>query len=113
LDTGARTLLAGKPINVELKILVRPRIEAMLSPAVLTDRDALMIFDDSTDGLRWGVLFQGSQYLILFQRWFDDLWGSIPDSYLVYSRNGFNENAIDQIRKEFEAPESAFSLKTA
>jgi hypothetical protein len=113
LDPGARTLLAGKPINVELKILVRPRIEAMLSPAVLTDRDALMIFDDSTDGLRWGVLFQGPQYLVLFQRWFDDLWASIPDSYLVYSRDGFNENAIDRIRKELEAPESAISLKTA
>jgi hypothetical protein len=63
--------------------------------------------------LRWGVLFQGPQYLVLFQRWFDDLWASIPDSYLVYSRDGFNENAIDRIRKELEAPESAISLKTA
>jgi hypothetical protein len=113
LEQAVRALLAGKPANVELKILVRPRVEAMLSPAVLTDRDALMIFDDASVGLRWGVLFQGPQYLVLFQRWFDDLWASIPDGYLIYSRNGFNENAIDRIRKEFEAPESAPARQTA
>jgi hypothetical protein len=113
LEQGARVPLVRKPANVELKILVRPRVEAMLSPAVLTDRDALMIFDDATVGLRWGVRFQGPQYLVLFQRWFDDLWASIPDSYLIYSRNGFNENAIDRIRKELAAPESAPVRQTA
>jgi hypothetical protein len=110
LEQAAYALLAGKP---EMKILVRSRIEAMLSPAVLTDRDALMIFDDPTAGLRWGVRFQTPQYLMLFQRWFDDLWASIPDGYLIYSRNGFNENAIDRIRKEFEAPEAAPAQHTA
>jgi hypothetical protein len=96
-----------------MKILVRPRIEAMLSPAVMTDREALMIFDDATAGLRWGVSFQGPQYLVLFQRWFDDLWATIRDSYLIYSRNGYNESAIDRIRKEFQALESAPARQTA
>ncbi len=106
LEQASRPLLAGKPTNVELKILVRPRIEGMLSPAVITDREALMIFDDATAGLRWGVRFQGPQYLPLFERWFDDLWSSIPDIYLIYSRSGFNQSAIDRIRKELETLES-------
>ena len=84
----------------------------MLSPAVMTDRDALMIFDDATAGLRWGVRFQGPQYLPLFERWFDDLWASIPDSYLIYSRNGFNQSAIDLIRKQLEAQESSQARQT-
>ncbi|HKV56421.1 MAG TPA: hypothetical protein VJN94_17435 [Candidatus Binataceae bacterium] len=113
LEQGVRQLLALKPTNLELKVLVRPRIEAMLSPAVMTDRDALMIFDDATAGLRWGVLFQGPQYLVLFQRWFDDLWATLPDNHLIYSRNGFNEGAIDRIRKELEASESAVGRQTA
>ena len=113
LEQATRPLLAGKPTNVEFKILVRPRIEAMLSPAVMTDRDALMIFDDATTGLRWGVWFQGPQYLPLFERWFDDLWASIPDSYLIYSRIGFNQSAIDRIRKELEVIEGAQARQTA
>jgi hypothetical protein len=113
LEQASRPLLAGKPTNVELKILVRPRIEAMLSPAVMTDRDALMIFDDATAGLRWGVWFQGPQYLTLFERWFDDLWATIPDRYLIYSRNGFSQSAVDLIRKELGALESAPTRQTA
>ncbi|MGO9266082.1 MAG: hypothetical protein ACLQBA_14585 [Candidatus Binataceae bacterium] len=79
----------------------------MLSPAVMTDRDVVMVFDDATAGLRWGVRFQGPQYLPLFERWFDDLWASIPDTYLIYSGKGFNQSAIDHIRKELEAVESS------
>jgi len=75
----------------------------MLSPALMTDRDVVMIFEDASAGYRWGVWFQGPQYLALFERWFDDLWASIPDSYLIYSRNGFNQSAIDRIRKELQA----------
>ena len=85
----------------------------MLSPAVMTDRDALMIFDDATAGLRWGVWFQGPQYLALFERWFDDLWASIPENHLIYSGNGFNQSAIDRIRKEFEVIDGAQARQTA
>jgi hypothetical protein len=113
LEQFAHGLYAGKPSNVELKILVRPRIEAMSSPALMTDRDALMVFDDAAAGLRWGVWFQSPQYLVLFERWFDDLWASIPDSYLAYSRTGFNQSAIDRIRMELEAAESSQAPQTA
>jgi hypothetical protein len=99
--------LSGRPSNVEVKFLLRPRIEAMLSPALMTDRDAVMTFDDAVAPNRWGVWFQSAQYLALFERWFDDLWANIPDNYLVYSHRGFNQSAIDRIRKELAAIESA------
>jgi hypothetical protein len=102
LDQLIRPILAGKPSNFEYKVLVRGRAEAMLSPGLITDRDVVTTFDDST-AFRWGVWFQGPQYLPLFTSWFDDRWASIPDSYLVYSRSGFNQSAIDRIRKELEA----------
>jgi hypothetical protein len=44
----------------------------MLSPGLITERDVVTTFDDNT-ALRWGVLFQGPQYLPLFTRWFDEL----------------------------------------
>jgi len=69
LDQFMRQLLAGKPSNFEMKIFVRPKVEATLSPSVMTDRDVVMIFDDTTAGLRWGVWFQGLRYLMLFERW--------------------------------------------
>ena len=96
----------GKPSNFEAKILVRPRIEAMLSPGLITDRDVVMSFDDAAGFFHWGFWFQGLQYRALLERWFDDLWASIPDSYVIYSRNGFNQGAIDRIRKELAAIES-------
>ena len=113
LEQFARPGFAGKPSNVEVKILVRPRIEAMLSPGLMTDCDVVMTFDDAAAAFRWGVWFQGAQFVALLERWVDDLWASIPDSYLIYSRNGFNENAIDRIRKELEALESAPARQTA
>ena len=61
----------------------------------------------------WGFWYQGPQYLALLERWFDDLWASIPESYVIYSRNGFNQSAIDRIREELEAVESAQTRKTA
>jgi len=39
----------------------------------------------------------------LFARWFDDLWATIPDSYLVYSRTGVDKKAIERVRRELEA----------
>jgi hypothetical protein len=103
MEQVGRPLLAAKPSNVEMKVLVRPSIEAMLSPGLMTDRDVVTIFDDAAAGLRWGVWFQGPLYLSLFERWFDDLWANIPDSYLIYSGKGFNQTAVDLIRKELEA----------
>jgi len=90
---------AEKPSNVDVKILVRHRVEAMLSPAAITDRDVVMMFDDAAASFQWGFWFQGQQYRALFERWFDDLWSNIPDSYLIYSRNGFKESVIDRIRE--------------
>jgi hypothetical protein len=112
-ERGVRQLLGGKPINVEVKILVGRRIEAMPCPAIITDRDALMIFDDATADLRWGLLFQNPQYLAHFERWFDDLWATIPDSYLVYSRDGVDQSAIERISKELEAFEGAQARQPA
>jgi len=43
----------------------------------------------------------------LIARWLDDLWASIPDTHLIYSRNGLNQKALDLIRTEFEAAEQA------
>jgi hypothetical protein len=58
--------------------------------------------DDTNAVWNWGFLFQGISYTALFQRWFDDIWASVPDTNLVYSRNGYNQKTFDQIRKELE-----------
>jgi hypothetical protein len=108
----ATPMVSARPSNGEAKILVRPRIEAMLSP-VITDRDAVVVFDDAVASFQWAFWYQGPQYRALMERWFDDLWASIPDSYLIYSRNGFNQSAIDRIRKELEAIESSQAAQTA
>jgi hypothetical protein len=113
LEQFARPGYAEKPPNVEVKVLVRPRIEAMLSPGLVTDRDVVMTFDDAAEAFRWGVWFQGPQFVALLERWFDDQWASISDSYLVYSRNGFNESAVDRTRKELEALEGTPVRQTA
>ena len=65
-----------------------------------------MSFDDANGFFHWGFWFQGSQYRALLERWFDDMWANIPDSYLIHSRNGFNQGAIDRTRKELAAIES-------
>ena len=115
-DTAMEQFLSAlsvRPSNVELKFLLRPRIEAMLSPGLMTDRDVVMTFDDATAAYRWGVRFQGPQYLTLFERWFDDLWAGIPDNYLVYSHRGFNQSAIDLIRNELETLRPSQARQTA
>jgi hypothetical protein len=38
---------------------------------------------------------------------------TIPDSWLIYSRNSFNEGAINYVSKELEAPESALARRNA
>ncbi|HVN89056.1 MAG TPA: hypothetical protein VMT61_04500 [Candidatus Binataceae bacterium] len=44
---------------------------------------------------------------MVFSRWFDELWASIPDSYRFYSRAGINEAVIERTRKELEDAETA------
>jgi hypothetical protein len=94
-------------INVEVKILVRARPEAMLSPAQITDRDVFVTYDNEMGRYRWGLSLQGRQYVTLCAQWFDDCWSSIPDSYLIYSRSGLNQKAVDQIKRELEANDAA------
>jgi hypothetical protein len=43
----------------------------------------------------------------LLTHWFDELWASIPDRYLVHSREGVVQEAFDQIRKELGAAEAS------
>jgi hypothetical protein len=94
-------------LNVEVKIIVRARPEAMLSPAHITDRDVFLAYDNQTGRYRWGLSLQGRQYVTLCARWFDDQWSSIPDSYLIYSRNGLNQKVVDQVKREIEANDAA------
>jgi len=101
------------PLSFEIKFLVHPCMRhALLSP-VITDREAVLTFDDVIAMFRWGILFQGRQYSALFARWFDEMWTSVPDAYLVYSHNGLNQKAVDLVRKELEAAESSEARPTA
>lgn len=97
-----------KPLNQELKVRVQIRssAQAVLTPQLVTDRHAIITLDDVNASYRWGVLFQGRQYITVFARWFDELWATIPDRYLVGSRSGLNEKALDRIRMELEAAET-------
>ena len=103
------------PINMEAKLVVRfrTRAEAILTPNLITDHDVVVSMMDDRAAFRWGFLFQGPQYVAVFVRWFDDLWASIPDRYLVQSRNGVDEKALERIRKELEAAEAAGERRTA
>jgi len=107
LDQVLRRVYAAKPTNVETKILIRAKSEAVLAPLEITDRDAVLTFDDGSSSFKWGLGFHGEHYRALLARWFDDLWASIPDSYLIYSRGGFNEDVVERIRKELASMEAS------
>jgi hypothetical protein len=98
-------------LNYETKLLIRARSrsEAILTPNVVTDREAIVSLDDDRTNNRWGFLFRGSQYVAVFARWFDELWASIPDAYLIQSRSQIDQKAVDEavdrIRKELETAE--------
>ena len=104
-----------KPLNAELKlrIRIRARAEAALTPHLVTDRDVVIVLDDDNAAYRWGFVFQGHQYVAIFARWFDELWASIPDGYLIGTRGGLNQQALDRIRKELEAVEAASDRRSA
>jgi hypothetical protein len=97
------------PLNSETKILVRirSRPEGVLTPNLVTDRDVIVTLDDDRTNNRWGFLFQGRQYVAVFARWFDELWASISDDYLVESRGEVNQKAVSEIGKELEAATGA------
>jgi hypothetical protein len=95
-----RPLTEQMPLNLEVKFALRPLPDALLSPTLCTDHEAVIRFDDLSGSFRWGVLFRGPQYTALFVRWFEDAWARVPDSYLVYSREGLNQKAIDLITGE-------------
>jgi hypothetical protein len=102
-----------KAINVEMKYFTRVSAEAALTPMLVTDREAILVFDDPTAHFRWGIQFQGRKTSTLFAQWYDELWASIPDRYLVGSRSGLNEAALDRIREELEAAEAVSDRRTA
>jgi hypothetical protein len=104
-----------KPLNAELKlrIRIRARAEAALTPHLVTDRDVVIVLDDDNAAYRWGFVFQGHQYVAIFARWFDELWAGIPDGYLIGTRGGLNQQALDRIRKELEAVEAASDRRSA
>ena len=106
-------IIADNPLNLEVKVLVRSPAQAQLSPQTITDRDVIIALDDETAIFRWGMLFQGRQYAMLFAQWYDDLWANIPGALLVYARSGVNQKALDQIRAELEAVEAARDRRTA
>jgi hypothetical protein len=81
---------------------VRPCVESLLMPELLTDRDAILAFNDGIASFRWGVLFRREQYRAVFGRWLDNLWAGIPDTHLLYSRGGLNQQALNLVRKELE-----------
>jgi hypothetical protein len=55
----------------------------------------------------------GSSVRGVFARWFDDLWASIADDYLIHSRNDANEKALNRIMTELEASEAEGHQRTA
>jgi hypothetical protein len=99
------------PLNRELKLIARLNVEAVTSPALITDRETIIAFDDVSGALRWGILFQGRQYAALFARWFDEFWSRVPDSHLA--QRAQSEGARLVVRKELEAGEAASDRRTA
>ncbi len=86
---------------MELKVLVRSRPETPLSPATITDRDVVLAYDD------------GLSHHTLFALWFDDLWAATPGRHQIFGRGVLNQEAVDEIRQELEAAETATRRRTA
>jgi hypothetical protein len=78
-------LVSGNPLNLEVKFVVRSRVQAQLSPQTITDRDVVLALDDETAVMHWGIHFQGRQYVALFAQWFDELWATTADAHVVYA----------------------------
>jgi hypothetical protein len=109
LEWVRSTIVELAVLNAEIKILVRQRPEATLSPIQITDRDVFLAYDNDMGRFRWGLALRGRRYVTLFAQWFDDRWSSIPHSYLIYSLSGLNQKAVELVRREIEANEAARS----
>jgi hypothetical protein len=94
-------LFAQPILNVEVKFFPCSGITPALSPAAITDREEVVVFDDATAAMRWGIMFEDRAGVAFLARWFDDLWAA-PNSYLIFSRSGVDQSAIDRIRNELE-----------
>jgi hypothetical protein len=99
LEVTGREFIEKRPLNFEIKVLPTSRVQAVLSPQIITDRDVVLSLDDLGAVWNWGLLFRGHPYLAFFTRWFDDMWTD-PDAYLVHSRNGFDEQTFDRIKRD-------------
>jgi hypothetical protein len=102
-----RSASLGTKTNLELKFFVRPVVEGMLSPLIITDRDVVLYYDDDTAAYRWGIVIHGSQYTALFASWFDTRWNALSDTSLAISRRGFHEDNLRRMRAELEVLNSS------
>jgi hypothetical protein len=89
-----------KPLNFELKFIVRPELVTLFYPLVISDREVLFTCHDFRRVLPLALVLRGEQYAQVFAHWLDELWASIPNTQLVYSRNGLDEKALERIRAE-------------
>jgi hypothetical protein len=105
--------LYDNKVNCEIKVLVRSRAEALVSPALITDRDVVLSYDDDSATYRWGMVLHGRQYATLFAHWFDARWTAIPETHLLWTHRGFSQPAADALRSEVEATESVQARATA
>ncbi len=103
LETGLLGDLARRaPRNAVMKLMVTDS-SAALSPTIIGERDAFLTFQDPSSPLvHWSIRFRGPQYATLFARWFDELW-QMPDAYTVYTRDGLNQQGLEQVRQRLAA----------
>jgi len=90
-----------------MKYFMRPVVEGMLSPLIITDRDVVLYYDDDTAAYLWGIVIHGSQYAALFANWFDNRWNALSDANLAVSRRGYHEDNIRRMRAELEVLNSS------
>jgi hypothetical protein len=65
-------------VNCEIQVLLRSYPEGLLSPALITDHDVVLSYDDDSATYRWGIVLHGRENVTLFAHWFDARWAAIP-----------------------------------
>ncbi len=93
-------IVEQKPLNLDVKFIVWPELVTLLYPIIITDKDTLLTCHDLRSVTPFALLLRGEQYVSVFSHWYDELWASIPNTQLVYSRSGLDEKAIDRIRAQ-------------
>src|SRR5208282_3624125 len=79
-DQVLRPFVEQKPLNVDMKFIVRPEPITLLYPLVISDREVLLSCHDPRGVSPFALLLRGEQYQSLFARWYDELWASIPNT---------------------------------